>query len=208
MKTKKGLLKHTESFILITLWILILIAPVLIFQRDNDVIWPGVFKAWVGILPFFLLFAINHFLLVPYLLFRKNKKSLFLLAVISLLFAFSISTYLTESSFDQNKRPPLNNRQQPPPSNQNLRAPDPFRKKPPPANPIAFPPFLNTIIISILVVGFDTGLRMMTRWTKLEQEKKLARKGKHRKPAGIFEKPGEPPFFYEHPQQYPCAHRY
>ena len=177
MKTKKGLIKYTEPLIVITIWLLVFAAPMLIFQRDDKIVWNNVFAAWLGVLPFFLLFMVNHLILVPKLLF-KNKKLPYLISVIVLLFAFSFSTFIIEGSGQPNPgQRPLPGRQLPPPQGQNIgpRTGGPGQQ-PPPRNPINFPPFLNTIIISILVIGFDTGLRMISRWSKLEQEKTLLEK--------------------------------
>jgi LytS/YehU family sensor histidine kinase len=66
---------------------------------------------------------------------------------------------------------------QPPPKFENQylpgRPPTPAQRS---RNSIPFPPFVNIFIIAILVIGFDTGLRMIFRWTKLEQEKTLLEK--------------------------------
>jgi two-component sensor histidine kinase len=178
MKTKRGLIKYTEALTVITIWLLVFAAPMLIFQLEGSIIWSNVFLAWMGVLPFFLLFMVNHVLLVPLLLFR-NKQVLYLISVIVLLFAFSFSTFIIEGSGQPNpgQRPLPGHLQQPLPQGQNIGpGPGSSKQQPPPGHPINFPPFINTIIISILVIGFDTGLRMISRWSKLEKERTLLEK--------------------------------
>ncbi len=178
MKTRTGILKYAEPLIVITIWFLVFAAPILLFQRDDSIIWDTVFRVWIGVLPFFFLFMVNHLVLVPLFLF-KNKKLVYILSVIILLFAFSFATFMVEGNMQANpgRRPLPGHQQTPPPQGQNIGPrPGNPRPQPPPGNPINFPPFFNTMIISILVVGFDTGLRMITRWTKLEKEKTLLEK--------------------------------
>ena len=176
MYKKGGILKYTESLLLIILWIVIFAAPLFIFQRDDLAYWDDVFIALIGVFPFFLLFLANHFLLVPFLLF-KNKKASYLISAVLLISLFSVSLFYIERVMPKGP-PPFENIQRPPPGeSENIRPPG---RKPPPherrANPFPYPPFINTIIICVLIVGFDTGLRMMVRWSKLEQEKTILEK--------------------------------
>jgi len=176
MNLKEGILKSFESLILIIIWIAIFAAPVFIFQQDDIISWDKVTIAWKSVFPFFILFLVNHFLLIPFLLF-KNKKGFYLLATFILVVVFSSSLFLVEKPRPNNGPPLLENKQHPRPRPERLGPPNGI---PPPhnrgGNPFPFPPFVNTIILSALIIGFDTGLRMMVRWSKLEQEKTLLEK--------------------------------
>jgi len=177
MKNKTGILKFTEPLILITIWSGIFAAPLLLFQKQGSLIWPDVIRAWTGVMPFLLLFLINHFFLIPLLLFN-NKKLMYLVSALVLLTAFSLTTFFLDKPRAEQHPPPPNAMRMPPPSRaqQNMLPKQPGNPPPPNRSPIPFPPFLNTIILSVLVIGFDTGLRMMVKWSKLEQEKTLLEK--------------------------------
>lgn len=177
MSKKAGILKYTESLIIIIIWMAVAAAPLFVFQIDSSIQWENVFFAWFGLIPFFILYCINHFLLVPCLLF-KDKKILYLISAMVLAIIFSISLFMIEGIRLKDGPPPYENFKQ-----EQLSKPKDLgpRDRPPPfkpegRNPIHLPPLVNTFIISILIIGFDTGLRMMVRWSTLEQEKTLLEK--------------------------------
>ncbi len=48
MKVKAGILKHTESLILVMIWLAIISVPLFIFQIDDVIIWERVvMHGWV-----------------------------------------------------------------------------------------------------------------------------------------------------------------
>lgn len=170
MKFKRGIVRFTEPIIVSLIWLVVLAAPVLIFQNKEEIIWADVERMWMNLFPFFLLFAINHLILIPFLLF-KNKKLLYLISVIAVLAIFSVSTFFMQQQ--RQGRPNMPPGLHPPARQIEGHTPPPRQPDHPnrPNRPFDIPPLFNTIIISVLIVGFDTGLRMMVRWSKLEQEK-------------------------------------
>lgn len=177
MKKKFADLKYTESFIVILIWLAVIAAPLFIFQEDYTSNWDKVYAAWARLLPFMILFLINHFLLVPFLLFKRRKAGYFLAAFV-LLLLFSSTMYLVNRSYQGRERPGQEMVHQRPPERPE-RMP-PREGMPPPGKqrrpPVPFPPLVNTIIIGVLVLGFDTGLRMMVRWSELDREKAIMEK--------------------------------
>ena len=178
MKLRFGILKHTEELILIALWLAVLAVPLFMFPDSNAWDWDQVFESWRNIWPFFLLFLINHFILIPFLLFKKRKFTYFISAII-LAVVFSFSLHLLERQrIDRQKfetgeglhyRPPPPHEMGVPPE----KSPNPpggMGKRPP------FIPFINTLILGILVIGFDTGFRLIVKWSKLERERTLLEK--------------------------------
>jgi len=176
MKLKKGIISYSEPIIVSIIWLVILAAPVLLFQNEEEIIWADVERMWMNLFPFFVLFAINHVILIPFLLF-KNKKLLYFFSVVAVLVVFAFTMIFSQSGRyqRQNMLPPG---MQAPAINQSGPPAPPRQLNPPnrPQKPFNIPPLFNTIVISFLVVGFDTGLRMMVRWSKLEQEKTLLEK--------------------------------
>lgn len=177
MKLRRAILKYSEPLIVFTMWLLVFAAPLLIFQSNNQVVWSDVSRVWMGVLPLLLLFLVNHFLLIPFLFFRNNK-ALYFIAALGLVLVFSFSMYLMgQGNMDARPKPLPGMQQPPPPQFENRHLPGhPLPQTQHRRNPIPFPPFVNTFIIAILVIGFDAGLRMIFRWSKLEQEKTLLEK--------------------------------
>ena len=66
-----------EQLIYATIWILILGTPLISFLLDDDrpmegaELWKEVSDTWLIVLPFFLLFLIHNYVLIPQLLLKK-----------------------------------------------------------------------------------------------------------------------------------------
>jgi hypothetical protein len=173
---KNGIVKHTEKILLSIIWIVILIAPLIFYQQNTDFDWDTIFSNWINILPFFILFLVNHFLLIPYLLF-KNKKLYYLISSIAVLVLFSIVLLFNEPKGNENSpfQRPLN----PPPHQLNQRMPPGMVEGGRPGGPPAHPPqhrfpyqrIINSFIVGLLLLGFDAGMRMNFYWSKKEKER-------------------------------------
>lgn len=177
MKIRNSIIKYTEPLILTGLWLAVFAAPLIMFQNDGDFQWGKLISSWESVIPFFIIFLFNHFVLVPYLLFR-NKRLTYIISAISVvvLFAFTINYFDHEKPdriHDKDnlvEMPPPHIRpgiDRPPP---NMGPPD---RKP---NPFPYPHFINSIILAILIMGFDTGVKMIVRWSNLERERTILEK--------------------------------
>ena len=62
---------------------------------------------------------------------------------------------------------PLPGREQP----QNRHPFSKRRPNPPVTRPVSLPPGVNTALLALLIIGFDTGLRTVFKWSESEQEK-------------------------------------
>ncbi len=182
-KIKKRVIQLIETSILVLIWIIVFASPIL-FSTNNteEVNWKRIFFHWGRLSPFLLLSFFNHFALVPLFLFKKSI-SRYLLAAIIILVAFNSYLYMRQ----KHKNEPLSqgtaqNEFRPPPPH---HAREVFRQHPPHIQsgqnrrhpqrqvPGMFPPALNAAITSILILGFDTGLRTIFKWSRSEEEKKL-----------------------------------
>lgn len=86
-KDAKGGFKKLERKIYIGLWIVVALVPLLLQTYDHitgsdpEMEWDKVFKTWLAILPFFILFWVHDLLLMPLLMRRKFKWLYFILTV-------------------------------------------------------------------------------------------------------------------------------
>jgi hypothetical protein len=170
----KKIIKFTEIFLIIFVWLVLLITPVFFKEENNNPILGSVLKQLEILIPLSLLFVINRFLLVPTLLFR-GKQFTYVLSVLVIIGMLVVGLYFYHNSFGEGPNP---FRQPPNISKRNTDNPPRPEKDQPdnsqqPGNrvPRPVPPYANFLILSFLVVGFDTGLRATLRWTEVEQEK-------------------------------------
>lgn len=161
-----------EPAILVSLLLFVFISPIFIYQRFEYIQWNLVKQAWIAMLPLMILFLLNHFVSIPLFLF-KNKKLNYVIASVLMITAITIFSYATTESRSAGNQfrgapPKHEGRTNIEPHNQNE-----MRPGPPPGNqrPFMFPPFINMLLLSLLVLGFDSGLRATFRMTKTEHQK-------------------------------------
>jgi hypothetical protein len=162
-----------EPIIISFFWILLFASPLLFGRFDNGIEWTHVFNVWRRYLPLLFLFFINRFVFLSKLFFR-NKRLLFFICVGSLITLLTMGTYF----FRADNSPRIENM---PPREAAFNSPHPIHPPPPgrrdiikpPAHPRPepIPPFVSLIILSILIVGFDTGLKVSMKWAQSEREK-------------------------------------
>jgi len=167
-------LKYTEVVLIIFVWLVILFTPVL-FREDVFSPMKRILMMQMQILiPLLVLFLINRFVLVPKLLF-KGKQLLFILSVLGLIILFTAGSFIYDTKIKDNPPPIMEE-----PEGQIVHPPyafpggvDRFGNLRPAQTrqPKPVPPFANFLILSILIVGFDTGLRSGLRGIDIENEK-------------------------------------
>lgn len=84
METQERRLQLLENFIYLVIWVVVLVMPLWdINQLENtsEVDWKSAFHAWKMICPLLILFLVNNYILLPFLLIRK-KSWLYLLFTI------------------------------------------------------------------------------------------------------------------------------
>lgn len=163
---KEQYIKLAEPVFLISIWLLVLLLPILILNEDGYINWERVTESWLSISPFLGLFLLNHFVLVPYLLFRNYQKQYILVTFVLIAF-FTIASYSLKP--DRPRPPGPENREE-------MRGPmmeRPMGNRPRLGNPgrqrmpFAFPPYVGVMITTFLLIGFDTGLRVFVQWLQL-----------------------------------------
>ena len=200
MKTRNKTLIVTEVTLITFVWLVLLLTPILFREDNNKPLWRSVANQLEILIPLSILFVINRFILVPKVLY-KGKPILFIAWVLGVIILLAIGSYIYDSSINKippRKETGLNEAMKPPPRESqadNTLRPPPVRPqadeatKPPPDSPPErndpenrpprqqsrqprpVPPFANFLIFSVLIVGFDTGLRSGLRWIGAENEK-------------------------------------
>lgn len=167
-------LKFGELFLIIIVWLVLLFTPILFREDIYSPVRRTVLNQLQIVLPLMVLFLINRFLLVPKMFFR-GKQSLYFFSVIGMIVLFTAGLYLFDKRFKEPAPSEL------PQSQEQLKTPpyafpggfDPFGNLRPASTrqqkPI--PLFANFLIFSVLIVGFDTGLRSGLRGLNIENEK-------------------------------------
>lgn len=171
----KGI-RRFEISVIILFWVLLFTSPLIIGRSGDPVDWRNVSKIWIGHSFLLILFLLNRFILLPFIFFRK-KQAFYVISVIVLMASAATGMYLVDRKPvrgpDQNPPPvrvqerrPRNGEVQPPPGPENGRPRQTERKQPEPV-----PAYINLLILSVLVFGFDTGLKITSRWVKSEQDR-------------------------------------
>ena len=122
---------------------------------------------WIRLMPFLLIFAANNFLMVPKLLFREKYLYYILACILSVIFAGFLSYLLFEYTFTNPFPRP---------------SPQHFDRPFPPGNirtgqSIRLFFHFGPAIISILLIGFNTGIKSFVRWN--EDRLRQAEKERH-----------------------------
>lgn len=159
----KNIYRVIEYFLISIFWVILILSPILL-GNTKRIDWNHVYNAWSTILPFFIIFLISRFILIPYL-FLKGKFKIFIFSVVFII--------LTGSLIISYERPDnVLDRRFPPPNDQEF----PRMSKEREQRPKRLPGYFNFIFISILMIGFDTGLKASLKWIESEQQKTEADK--------------------------------
>lgn len=176
MSRRHRITRVMEVFLLSFIWLVLLLTPVLFREANGHPLWQSMLKQLEILLPLSVLFVINRFILVPGLLY-KRKYAAYVIAVFGTIGLLTAALYLYHGFSTEQARLPREREQPeadrgkpgqpgPPPGKEDHRPPPPAPSQPQPA-----PPYANFLILSFLIVGFDTGLRSTLRWTVAEQER-------------------------------------
>ena len=165
-----------EPLILVVFWVLLFASPFLMGNFDTEIKWGQVFRVWLSFVPFMFIFLVNRFALLPYLFF-KRRHFLYVLSIVALIACttFVVNDWVRQpndrapgagfmpAGIAEGHRPPG------PPAGRERH----MAEMPPPRQ---LPPYITFVLISILVVGFDTGLRLSVKWVQSEQKRAIEQK--------------------------------
>jgi hypothetical protein len=171
MNTTK--IKNIEIAVVSFVWIVLLATPVLFREDNNNPVWRSINNQLEIFIPVMMLFLFNRFVFVPFFLFKK-KLIRYIASISGMILLFSYGSYYYDSRIKHLSDKPATEDFQtnppPRPSNEMDRpSKSPPRQGERQPRPVA--PFANVIVFSVLVIGFDTGLKSVLRWTEAENER-------------------------------------
>lgn len=185
MKINNKRIVYTEIGLITFVWLVLILTPILFREDIYSPVNRSVIVQLEILLPLLFVFLINRFILVPKLLF-KGKQTLFIVSALGTIILFTVGSFVYDTIVRIPPPPdglPTENQMMRPPSpsgNSMILPPyalpggiDQFGnlRPNPPRQPRPIPPFANFLILAILVVGFDTGLRSGLRWMAVENDK-------------------------------------
>lgn len=173
-----------ENLIYMIIWLTIFIAPAvdLWYNQEDSTQWAEVFRAWRFIFPFFILFVINNYILIPLLLIRK-RYWLYLVVIFAVIIGFVLIKPFPDRPNLNNK--PFPERQQEdrrheesrrmPPPEEGFRPPRDRQPEGPPApmdrrpEEKGFPlfrfpwmvPYVNFTLLALLVFGLNIAIKLL-----------------------------------------------
>jgi hypothetical protein len=171
-----------EISVIILFWLLLFASPLLLGQSQGRIDWVHVFKMWKEHSILLGLFVINRFILLPGLFFR-NRRVLYMVTA-SLLIAVAVAgmfIFYRKPEVKSDRKPPENTIAQEPRDRRPGQNPPPPQRQQQrrPLNsdqPEPVPAYVNLLILSVLLFGFDTGLKIASKWVYSEQQRIILEK--------------------------------
>lgn len=213
MKRKENKTKHLkflEPLISAVFWFLLFISPLLFGNFEDGIDWDHILKTWRSFIPYLALFLVNRFVFLPFF-FLRAKRGLYFISNLILIVAMAIGVHFYRTNVLQ---PQLQERSwetkgpkaQAPPGH---RPPGPEERPPglgegppgpgerPPTSrpPRQLPPFISFMVVSVLIIGFDTGLMISVQWAQSEQKRMRAEKENVESQLAFLQNQVSPHFF-------------
>ena len=155
----KSVLKKTELLVVGLIWAVAIFTPaVSVIDSEYGNFYMELKMSLMGSLPFFILFLVNHFLLVEKFLFSGKTWKFIILNLALVVSVFFASKYWTFGP--EHEQPPFLKHEMPKFDDKNF-----------PHRPHKGPPFKSlSLVISVLVIGCDCGVKLSFRYLQLRHE--------------------------------------
>ncbi len=170
---KISTIKYFDPLFVLLFWFSLFTLPLFFHWINNPTIqWNFILNIWFNYLPLLIIFIVNRLILLKTILF-KSKPILYILSVIVLI---SITVVLTQQFTSQKKLPAqeleILSFSKPDHAERMARI---NQRKPAKG---AYPSYVNLVLLSFLLVGFDTGTKLSVKWAKTESQKSELEKEK------------------------------
>ena len=192
-------LKFIELNVFIVGWLIIFAIPFLNYRFNNSVNWGKVTGEWIRSFSFLVVFTINTLILIPKYLFQKKYFTYIGLAlgvILTLMVAYvTLGLYLTPSQ--PVAMPPMDLGPGMPPMEFGNGMPPPMGYRPvaPPEHKSIFMELTDYLILSILVVGAGTSIKMVSQWLNEESKRKDLEKAQLKTELAFLRHQVSPHFF-------------
>lgn len=179
-KIKKG-----EILIYAIIWLIVLLMPLFLSYNAGSINWSKIIHEWIRISPFLLVFLVHNFLLFP-VFFRERKYLFYSLTTILLILGASALILILGREIIS--LPPPEQLQHAPgmPGFEPHQNPRPRTKE---------SMFLDNVMISVLVVGFNAAIKLTIKWQHEEQKNKELEKQKLKAELAFLKNQVSPHFF-------------
>ena len=179
MEKQERRLQLLENFIYLIIWVVVLVMPLWDIDKlenSSEIDWESVFHAWKMICQLLILFLVNNYILLPFLLIRKKSWLYLLFTICAITLTIFVSVQIMPGQEMPGNRPPWTNRngeqvqrQRPPMIPEGMRHSDrqmPNRRFKPDnqANPgvFRFPPFIAPhFLIVLLIIGVNMAIKFL-----------------------------------------------
>ena len=104
-----------ENLIYLIIWLVISAVPFLDYSLQggtSGIDWKDVFHIWRMQIPYFVLYLVNNFILIPYLLIRKRSWLYLLFMLLAVIVTITINTEYADNLRNSGNRPPRDMREQ------------------------------------------------------------------------------------------------
>lgn len=177
--TKKG-----EGLVYIVIWLVVFLMPVFMSRTSSGFNWQRVIAEWIRFLPFFLIFLLHNYLLFPQLFIRGRRVAYFVLTI-SFVFAIAILWILGGKYLFRPVGPTAVPGLEFVPDRPAL----PLRMRP------WFVNLIDTVVVAILVIGFNSSIKLTVKWQEEEQKNRLLEKEKLQTELAFLRNQVSPHFF-------------
>lgn len=184
-RTKRG-----ESIIYIILWMVVLLMPIFFSQFDKGINWSRVSHEWIKIIPFLIIFLIHNYLLFPFFLIPKKYWFYFGSTLLLIIGVSIVSMFFGREVGPSRGIIP-----------QSLDLP-PFPQKPVPGGELPLVRvkiwqliLFEDFITSMLVIGFNSAIKLTIKWQAEEQKNKELEKQKLETELAFLKNQISPHFF-------------
>jgi hypothetical protein len=166
-----------ETIFYVLIWALVFSVPYFNERDLEHVNWGMVMGNWIHLFGYLIIFLVNVYVLVPHLLFKKRYLYYLIGALILLIlvvtFSIIIQPGVPPQGVSDGFRPDL---------------PMPGQKSP-------FMVFVDNVIISILILGAGTTIKLMSKWLSEEKLRKDAEKEQLKTNLALLRHQVSPHFF-------------
>lgn len=179
-KVYKLIYKNSEHLIILIIWGLVIASIPVIMTHNGRLQWKKILDTWYLLSPLVVISCINHFILVPSLIIKSKRLIAYVITILLLIGGtMYVDSEISESIFKRHMNELAVRPDSRLENHRNQMRKRPFYKRnanvPDLPGEIGqnrrIPPFISTFILSLLVIGVDTGMIAAVKWFKTSKEK-------------------------------------